>query len=102
MISPEDVQNLLPIIQRLHFKGISHNDIKAENVMFAEGGSVKLVDFGTATYKGEKRPLGTPIYSDRFDHSKRDIYSLGMMYFESTHINFLKEQIKELSNFLTG
>jgi serine/threonine protein kinase len=40
---------LIEAINYLHANGISHRDIKTDNVMIGENGLVKLIDFGFAT-----------------------------------------------------
>lgn len=37
---------------RLSFRGVSHNDIKSENVLLANDGSVSIIDFDQATLTG--------------------------------------------------
>jgi serine/threonine-protein kinase len=88
-----------------HAKGITHRDLKPDNVFLAhdasssDGTTVKVLDFGVAKLiadgKGgvnSTRPgslLGTPLYmapeqcrsADRVDH-RSDIYSLGCIMFE--------------------
>ena len=88
-----------------HAKGITHRDLKPDNVFLARdangsvGTTVKVLDFGVAKLVAEgkggvgaTRPgslLGTPLYmapeqcrsADRVDH-RSDIYSLGCMMFE--------------------
>ncbi len=41
-------KQLLVGLQHLHACGLSHNDLKPENIMFSKDGSCRLVDFGSA------------------------------------------------------
>jgi serine/threonine protein kinase len=63
-------------IRHIHSKGISHRDIKTENVMIGENGIVKLIDFGFATtsIKGETH-CGTPNYMAPELFYKKSIYN---------------------------
>ena len=51
-------------VAHCHKKGISHRDIKLENVIYASPGVVKLIDFGfaIATTGSLKTFCGTPTY----------------------------------------
>lgn len=86
------------IASALHFaheKGFVHRDVKPDNIMFREDGSVVLTDFGIARKQsGENQMtvagqvLGTPKYMSpeqlqgRELDGRSDIYSLGIMFYE--------------------
>jgi serine/threonine-protein kinase len=74
-------------------KGVLHMDIKPSNLMLAEDGRLKIVDFGLAQTKRdmdnlEKNMVGTPIYIapeqivGGVADFRMDIYSLGITFFE--------------------
>ena len=76
----------------VHFAGLLHRDIKAQNVMQAEDGRLVLMDFGTG-WELEKAPAsvvdtaGTPLYlaPELFEGAeataRSDIYSTGILLF---------------------
>ncbi len=83
-----------------HARGIIHRDIKAQNVIVSENGTVKIVDFGLAKLVGgenaqEQTELtaagasyGTPAYAapeqsrgERADH-RTDVFSTGVLLYE--------------------
>jgi serine/threonine-protein kinase len=80
----------------LHSRGITHRDLKPQNIMVCTDGSLRLFDFGIArvekarrlTFVGLTPALGTPDYispeqvrGKRGDH-RSDIYSLGAILYE--------------------
>ena len=89
MVIGEDVCGALAAV---HGAGVLHGDIKANNVMRAEGGRTVLMDFGAGDdlkrLGGRDRPgAGTPLYlaPEVFAGAPRtvvsDIYSLGVLLF---------------------
>lgn len=82
----------------LHTHGMIHRDLKLENILMTEEGTIKLIDFGIAQLLTEKSEgtevpkqqiIGTPIYmspEQRKDPSSvsfpSDIYSLGIISYE--------------------
>ncbi len=83
---------ILRALQHAHDKGIVHRDIKPQNVMLLQDGTIKIMDFGIARFaRDEKinrdRAIGSVHYispeqaSGRVTDAKSDIYSVGIMMY---------------------
>ena len=85
-------------LEYLHANGVTHRDLKPQNIMLCRDGSLRLFDFGIArienarrlTFAGFTPTMGTPDYmapeqvkGKRGDH-RTDIYSLGAILYEMT------------------
>jgi serine/threonine-protein kinase len=80
----------------MHQKGVVHRDLKPQNVMLCNDGTIRIMDFGIARAQGSRRltfvgftpAMGTPDYmapeqvrGSRGDQ-RTDIYSLGAILYE--------------------
>src|SRR2546421_610403 len=87
-------RELMFALGEIHEKGILHRDLKPQNLMFREDGTLALLDFGIAkqidaidrTHQGEV--LGTPRYMSpeqvqgRALDLRTDIYSAGVLLYQ--------------------
>jgi serine/threonine-protein kinase len=92
------MHGVLQALDYAHKRGIVHRDMKPENVLISDEGTVKVADFGiarlidepgagsTATKTGTT--VGTPLYmspeqvaSSKVD-GRSDLYSAGIMFYE--------------------
>jgi len=81
-------------LERLHFAGIVHRDIKPYNLMITSDDRVKIIDFGLSRVRGEEvmaipgMQIGSPYYSapeqaasPETADGRADLYSLGVMMY---------------------
>ena len=85
---------ILMALERAHEKGIIHRDIKPQNIMLLQDGSIKVADFGIARFLQSEtqtmtdKAIGSVHYiapeqaSGDYITDKADIYSVGVMLYE--------------------
>lgn len=88
------VIQILRALQHAHNKGIVHRDIKPQNIMMFDDGTIKVMDFGIAKFAREDgktatdQAIGSVHYispeqaSGGVTNEKSDIYSVGVMLYE--------------------
>jgi len=97
-LAPEDAlrvfRELMFALGDIHEKGILHRDLKPQNLMFRNDGSLAIVDFGIAKdisavdRTGHGEILGTPRYMSpeqvqgRVLDLRTDIYSAGVLLYQ--------------------
>lgn len=107
-------RELCSALAAVHRQGLTHGDIKAQNVMREKGGRIVLMDFSSSRAvelddESKDRLVGTPIYMapELFDGSpsdfRSDIYALGVLLFflvtgrhpfEADNLRALKEVVR--------
>jgi DNA-binding NarL/FixJ family response regulator/tRNA A-37 threonylcarbamoyl transferase component Bud32 len=97
-LAPEEAlklfRELMFALGDIHEKGVLHRDLKPQNLMFRQDGSLAIVDFGIAKHvdgidrTGHGEILGTPRYMSpeqvqgRALDLRTDIYSAGVLLFQ--------------------
>jgi len=67
--------DLAEILWNLQNLGISHNDVKPQNILVNADGKIMLIDFGFSGILGEKPERGTEYFSPLNIEDRRDLYS---------------------------
>jgi serine/threonine protein kinase len=79
-------------LERLHFAGVVHRDIKPFNLMITNDDRIKIIDFGLSRVRGEEKmaipgmQVGSPYYAapeqerdPKQADGRADLFSLGIM-----------------------
>lgn len=98
-IAPDEALDLLSQmaegLKAIHAADVIHRDLKPQNIMFRDDGSLGILDFGIAKIASEETQLtehgqvfGTPYYmspeqgTGRILDARSDLYSLGVIFYE--------------------
>lgn len=85
---------ILKALQHAHDKGIVHRDVKPQNIMLLENGTIKVADFGIARFSHSEtrtmteKAIGSVHYispeqaKGELTDEKADIYSVGIVLYE--------------------
>lgn len=88
------ISQTLKGLERLHFTGVVHRDIKPYNLMLTNDDRVKIIDFGLSRVRGEEKmaipgmQVGSPYYaapeqetSPKAADGRADLYSVGVLMY---------------------
>jgi eukaryotic-like serine/threonine-protein kinase len=88
-------KHLARALKHLHDNNIAHKDLKPDNIIIAEDGKIKLLDFGFASYikafsffaptsvDGSPAYMAPEIFTTRKGTAATDIYALGCTLYEA-------------------
>ncbi len=93
--SCEIVRDIALALHYAHEQGVTHRDVKPENIMLSREGKIFVIDFGLARFLEDNtltntgQLVGTPLYMSpeqvaariTVDH-RTDVYSLGLVLYE--------------------
>lgn len=103
-------------MERLHFAGIVHRDIKPYNMMITNDDRVKIIDFGLSRVRGEESlaipgmQVGSPYYAapeqmkapEEAD-ARADLFSLGVLMYRMLSgklVEFMKGDFEPASRYI--
>jgi serine/threonine-protein kinase len=102
-------------LERLHFSGIVHRDIKPFNLMLTSDDRVKIIDFGLSRVRGEEitqipgMQIGTPYYAapeqrrnPQAADGRADLYSLGVLAYRMLTGWLLDDGVRSLAERLSA
>ncbi len=80
------IETLASCIRNIHKKGIIHHDIKPDNILFSQNGTIKIADFGVANKEiGTRAYMSPESFQWEVNSTKDpriDIYALGVTLME--------------------
>jgi serine/threonine-protein kinase len=99
MPQPDALRIASRVCEALHYMhehDVVHRDLKPDNIMICNDGSIRIMDFGIAKFEGQRRltfggftpAMGTPDYmapeqvKGKRGDARTDIYSLGAILYE--------------------
>jgi len=85
-------KQILSAIAYCHSKGISHRDLKLENILITDKKTIKIIDFGFSVWSKKEKKLkvfcGTPTYmapeiisKSEYEGPPTDIWAMGIILY---------------------
>ena len=90
-------------LMHMHRRGVCHADLKPNNILLSKAGEIKIIDYGLAWVKGERkdRVQGTPEYMapEQSKHTtvndRTDIYNFGATMYRLTTLKLPPSTVAE-------